>query len=190
MDDILHSTPLSSPLLSSPLLSSPLLSSPLLSSPLLFYIYVRVCVGFSRAHTHLALSYFRYKYQRWLAASSVWIWQLLFVVVDRLLVNGWRFKVPSLSLCDGCRALLWMRVPARGASLSASMHRACVASTGCFSERLWDHRVMGRLNTVCFLKLLIFYFLLLTSTLQLCVKLLAVVYSIRLTCSRGILRMG
>ena len=149
-----------SPLLSSPLLSSPLLSSPLLSSPLLstslLYICACLCGLFACAHTHLALAYFRYKYQRWLAVSSVWIWQLLFVVVDRLLVNGWRFEVPSLSLCDGYRALLWMRIPVHGAPLSASMHRACVASTGCFSERLWDHRVMGRLNMVCFFELLIF----------------------------------
>lgn len=70
-------------------------------------VCVCFCVGMHVcAHTFCA--HLCYKYQMWLTASSVWLWQLLFVVVDRLSVDGWRFQVSCLSLCDGCRALLWM----------------------------------------------------------------------------------
>lgn len=107
---------------------------------------VCVCVHISTC------SHFRYKYQSWLTVSSVWVWQLLFVVVDRLLVNGWRFEVPCLSLFDGCRALLWIWLTVHCTALSASMHSAYMAPTGCFSDwlelkRSWEDSTYYKTTT-------------------------------------------
>lgn len=104
-----------------------------------------VCVHIS------AFAHSCYKYQRWLTVSSVGLWQLLFVVVDRLLVNGWRFEVPCLSLCDGYRALVWMRIPVHGAPLSVSMHSAYVAPTGLFFWTPLGSKGHGKIKHGCFL---------------------------------------
>lgn len=115
------------------------------------FVWACICVHIS------ACAHSCYKYQRWLTVSSVWLWQLLFVVVDRLLVNGWRFEVPCLSPCDGYKALLWMWIPVHGAPLSAPMHSTYMAPTGSFS--LNGHRLKGSWEdqTWLFFELLIYF---------------------------------
>lgn len=113
------------------------------------FVWECMCVHIS------AGAHFCYKYHRWLTVSSVWLWQLLFVALNRLLVNGWRFEVPCLSLCDGCRAVL-----SSGYQLMVPLFQHLATESVCASYRpfLWmvmSLRVMGRLNMVDYWTLLL-----------------------------------